>query len=92
MSMPHFSHGQPPPAAPASSSAPPYAGGTAPGAAYYGESSGDAGPLHSLDPLRLLQIMRKKWLTLLLSMLFALGAAAFYLSRATALYQAQATI
>ena len=92
MSMPHFSHGQPPPAAPASSSAPPYAGGTAPGAAYYGESSGDAGPLHSLDPLRLLQIMRKKWLTLLLSMLFALGAAAFYLSQATALYQAQATI
>ena len=48
--------------------------------------------MNSLDPLRLLQIARKKWLTILLSVVFALGAAAFYLSQATKIYQAQATI
>lgn len=59
--------------------------------AYYGELQADKGPLHSLDPLRLLQIARKKWLTLLLAMIFSVGAALFYLSRAVNIYQARAT-
>ena len=80
-----------PPAAP--TSAPPlYYGGPAAGGYYGDPGQSDAGPLNSLDPLRLLQIARKKWLTILLSVVFALGAAAFYLSQATKIYQAQATI
>lgn len=72
---------------------PVYSGGGAPGAPYYGEpAQSDAGPLNSLDPLRLLQIARKKWLTILLTMAFIGGAAAFYLSKATKIYQSWATI
>ncbi len=63
-----------------------------PGPAYYGESPADAGPLNALDPLQLLLIARKKWLTILLTMLFVVGAAIFYLSKATRIYMAQATI
>lgn len=82
----------PPPGAPVYSAAP-GAYGSAPGAPpYYGETQSDAGPLNALDPLRLLQIIRKKWLTLLLATLFALGAAAFYLSKAPRIYQSWATI
>ena len=73
--------------------APLYYGGPSAGMAYYGEQTPlDAGPLNSLDPLRLLQIARKKWLTLLLALLFAVGAAAFYLSKASKVYQSWATI
>ncbi|HOO20533.1 MAG TPA: polysaccharide biosynthesis tyrosine autokinase [Kiritimatiellia bacterium] len=59
---------------------------------YYAESQMDGGPLHALDPLRLLRIARKKWLTILLTAAFILGAAAFYLRQAPKIYQAWATI
>ncbi len=77
--------------APIYSAAPPYGGvpGTPP---YYGETQSDAGPLNSLDPLRLLQVARKKWLTILLAVLFAVGAAVFYLAKSTKIYQSWATI
>ena len=66
----------------------PYAGGP-----YYGEAvSSDAGPLNALDPLRLLQIARKKWLTLVLAAVFAMGAAMFYLSKTPAIYQSNSII
>ena len=60
---------------------------------YYGEPpQSDAGPLNSLDPLRLLAIARKKWLTILLAFLFTSGAAIFYLSKAPRFYMSQSTI
>lgn len=74
---------------PAHAMAPPYYGA---GPAYYGEAPADAGPLNALDPLQLLQIARKKWLTILLTMLFVVGAAIFYLSKAARIYMSQATI
>lgn len=67
-------------------------GGTVAGAPYAGDPPADAGPLNALDPLRLLHIARKKWLTLLLAVLFALGAAVFYLSTTTKIYQSRALI
>ena len=66
-----------------------YAGPASP---YYGEPQADAGPLNAIDPLRLLGIARKKWLTILLTTLFAIGAAAFYLTKAPRIYMSQATI
>ncbi len=75
--------------APAPSGYPAYGIGGSP----YGEGSpADTGPLHALDPMRLLQIARKKWLTILLALVFALSAAGFYLSQSTPVYQALATI
>ena len=51
--------------------APAYYGG-APAGAYSGEPpQSDAGPLNAMDPLRLIGIVRKKWLTILLAALFA---------------------
>lgn len=70
---------------------PAYYGG-APVVPYYGETQSDSGPLNTLDPLRLLGIVRKKWLTILLAVLFAGGAGTFYLGKATRLYMSQATI
>lgn len=66
--------------------------GNLPAPPYYGETPSDAGPLNSLDPLRLLAIARKKWLTILLAVLFVEGAAIFYLSKAPRIYQSRATI
>lgn len=66
-----------------------YAGTPSPN---YGESQSAAGPLNAIDPLRLLGIARKKWLTIVLATLFAIGAATFYLSKATRFYMSQATI
>ena len=91
MNPPPSRPGPPPSPLPPSAAAPSYSGGGAP-APYYGELQSDAGPLNALDPLRLLQIVRKKWLTILLSAGFALAAAAFYLTHTLAFYQAQATI
>ena len=80
-------------AAPVYSAGPRYYGAAPAALPYTGESpSSDAGPLNSLDPLRLLQIARKKWLTILLAVAFAVGAAVFYLSKATKIYQSWATI
>jgi polysaccharide biosynthesis transport protein len=82
-----------PPPAPIAAPAPVYYGGSPPGSPYYGEPlQSDGGPLNSLDPLRLLQIARKKWPTILLAVLFTVGAAVFYLSKAVKIYQARATI
>jgi polysaccharide biosynthesis transport protein len=99
MNLPHFFQSQPPaspPQLPAPLAPPPaapiYSGGQPLGSPYYGETQSDAGPLNSLDPLRLLQLARKKWLTILLAMLFTSGAAVFYLSKAVRIYQARATI
>lgn len=67
---------------------PPYYGG-----AYYGEMPmGGGGPLEALNPVRLLQIARDKWLTILLMVLFAGCGAAFYLSRVTPIYEAEARL
>ena len=66
-----------------------YAGAANPS---YGAPQSDAGPLNAIDPLRLLGIARKKWLTIVLATLFALGAATFYLSKAARFYMSQATI
>ena len=72
--------------------APAYYGG-APAGAYYGEPpQSDAGPLHAMDPLRLIGIVRKKWLTIALAAAFALGGAAFYLSKAPRFYQSRSII
>ena len=72
--------------------APAYYGG-APAGAYSGEPpQSDAGPLNAMDPLRLIGIVRKKWLTIVLATAFALGAAAFYLSTAPHFYQSRAII
>ena len=81
-----------PMAAPVYSAGPGYYGAAPATAPYCGEPPSDAGPLNSLDPLRLLQIARKKWLTILLAVLFAAGAAVFYLSQTTKIYQSWATI
>ena len=60
------------------------------GGGYYGESPlAGGGALAALNPLRLLQIARDKWLTILLAMLFAGGGGAFYLYRATPVYVAE---
>lgn len=78
----------PPPAPP-----PIYYGGQPASAPYYGEPTpSEGGSINSLDPLRLLQIARKKWLTILLAVAFVVGASVFYLSKATKLYQSWATI
>ena len=78
----------PPPVSP-----PIYYGGQPAIAPYYSEPAhADSGAFNLLDPLRLLQIARKKWLTIVLAMLFAAGAAVFYLSRTVPIYQAHATI
>ena len=91
---PNQTPGQDPPSAQTPSFPPPmYYGGQPAGSPYYGEpSQSDAGPLNSLDPLRLLQIARKKWLTILLTVVFVVGAAAFYLSKAPRFYMSQSTI
>lgn len=67
-------------------------GGYSAGPSYYGEPRSEASHRNRLDPFRLLQIMRQKWLTILLAALFSSGAAVFYLSKAVRIYQAQATI
>lgn len=92
MNIPHFFQGQPPASVPPPAAAPLYHAGQPLSPPYYGDQQSDAGPLNSLDPLRLLQIVRKKWLTILLAAGFATGAGAFYLSRTESLYQAVATI
>ena len=82
----------PPPAGPPVYAAGPAYYGGGPLTPYYGDAPADAGPLNSLDPLRLLQIARKKWLTILLALLFCVGAAIFFLAKATRIYQSWATI
>ena len=62
------------------------AGGHAYGSPYYGAYE-DAGMLGSLDPFRIWRVLRRKWLTVALALLFAGGAAAFYLSRAERVYR-----
>ncbi len=59
---------------------------------YYAESQVDGGPLHALDPLRLLRIARKKWLTILLTAAFIPGGGGVLLRQAPKVYQAWATI
>ncbi|MGD9782960.1 MAG: GumC family protein, partial [Kiritimatiellia bacterium] len=81
----------PRPAPLASPGVPAYYGG-APAMPYYGESPSAANPLRPMDPLRLLAIARKKWLTILLAVLFAWGAALFYLSKTPRIYQSRSTI
>ena len=87
---PPYQNAPPSPAAPP---APVPYGAPYAGAPPYGEAgSSDAGPLTAMDPLRLLHIARKKWLTLVLAAGFAFGAALFYLSKTPAIYQSHAII
>ncbi len=79
--------------APGSAGSGPYGGQSYAGGPYYGDAApAEAGALAGLDPLRLLRIVRKKWLTILLAVLFAAGAAAFYLSKVVKVYQSRAVI
>ncbi|HAL91901.1 MAG TPA: hypothetical protein DCM68_02610 [Verrucomicrobia bacterium] len=89
MTQPNFPPSNLPPASGQPPGAPIYYGGGDP---YSGGMPMDSGPLQSLNPMRLLQIARNHWVILLLAILFAGGAAAFYLSRATEIYQAEARI
>lgn len=89
MNTPAFPPSNPPPAPGQPPMAPVYYGGGDP---YYGGTPMDSDPIQSLSPMRLLQIARNRWLTLLLALLFAGGGGAFYLSRATEIYQAEARI
>ena len=66
--------------------------GSAPAMPYYGEAASAADSLRPMDPLRLLAVARKKWLTILLAVLFAWGAAIFYLAKTPRIYQSRATI
>ena len=81
----------PSPARPPYSAGPGYYAGAVPTPGY-GESPLDTSPLSSLDPLRWLVIARKKWLTIVLAVVFALGAAVFYLSKTTRFYQSRSLI
>ena len=97
MSNPPAPANQPSSSIPAAKGSPVYSSvpvysGNMPAPPYYGETPSDAGPLNSLDPFRLLAIARKKWLTILLAVVFATGAAIFYLSKATHFYRSQSTI
>ena len=81
----------PPPARSSYSAGPGYYAGAAP-PPFYGDTPSDASPLSSLDPLRWLVIARKKWLTIVLALAFAMGAAVFYLSKTTRFYQSRSLI
>ena len=82
------------PATPADQPAPHYQGGTpyygAPyGTPYYGGGPDESpGLLGSIDPFRLFRVMRKKWLTILLVLVFAGVAAFYYLTTTQKVYQA----
>ncbi|MEI8140772.1 MAG: polysaccharide biosynthesis tyrosine autokinase [bacterium] len=71
-----------------------YYGGTPPygapyGTPYYGGAQPESsGLLGSLDPFRMLRVMRKKWLTVLLVLVFAGIAATYYLMTTSRVYQA----
>ena len=77
---------------------PAYHGGTPPysapyGApAYGGATAESSGLLGSLDPFRLLRVMRKKWLTALLVVLFGGIAATYYLMTTPKVYQASSLV
>ena len=87
-------HPQPPP----NPGQPVYQGGTPQynvpyGTPYYGgalpESSGLLG---SLDPMRLVRVLRKKWLTVLLSLIFTGIASIYYLATTSKVYQATSLV
>ncbi|MEI6168777.1 MAG: polysaccharide biosynthesis tyrosine autokinase [bacterium] len=84
----------PPPPNPADPGHPHYQGGTPPygapyGTPYYGGAPTESsGLLGSLDPFRLLRVIRKKWLTVLLVLMFAGIAATYYLMTTPKVYQA----
>lgn len=78
---------------PADPGHPHYQGGTPPygapyGAPYYGGAPESSGLLGSLDPFRLLRVMRKKWLSIVLVLVFAGIAATYYLMTTAKVYQA----
>ena len=87
------------PTHPADQGHPPYHGGTPQygnlpyGTPYYGGAPTESsGLLGSLDPYRLLRVMRKKWLTALLVMVFAGTAATYYLSTTARVYKATSLV
>lgn len=53
------------------------------------QPDGFAGPLY---PLRLLQMLRRRWLTITLVLVFTSCSAVYYLKKATRIYQSRATI
>jgi len=73
---------------------PHYQGGTPPyGAPYYGGATNESSGLFgSLDPFRLLRVLRKKWLTVLLVLVFAGIAATYYLLTTPKVYQATSMV
>ena len=88
---------QTPPQPPPSQGHPPYHGtpyyGAPYGAPYYdGAPAESSGLLGSLDPFRLLRVMKKKWMTVLLALLFTGIAATYYLMTTSKLYQATSLV
>jgi len=69
---------------------PPY--GPVYGTPYGGDPSESPGWLGDLSPKRLLGVARRKWLTIVLTTLFILGGAAFYLYMAPRIYLGEAII
>lgn len=88
----------PPPPNPAVTGHPPSAGapsqyGAPYGAVYYsGAPNESPGLLGSLDPFRMLRIMRKKWVTISLVLVFFGIAATYYLMTTAKVYQATSLI
>lgn len=80
------------PAAPPPPAAPIYYGGQPAGMSYDGSMPPGTGSFQALDFMRLLHIARKKWLTILLAVLFASGAAVFYLKKTPPVYESRALI
>ena len=62
------------------------------GVPYYHGGDEPAGWLGSLDPLRVLRILRKRWRTLGLAVLAALLLAGLYLAKATRVYESGALV
>jgi len=58
----------------------------------YGMANDDFSSHHSLSPLKLMRIIVRKWWVLALSVLLAISASWFYLTRATVLYKAESLI
>ncbi len=68
------------------------AGSATYGVPYYSEPPQAEGIFGSMDLLRLLNILLKRWLTIALVVLFMACAGIYYLGKATRLYRATATI
>jgi hypothetical protein len=75
---------------PAGYSQPAYGGAPSWTVGYDSPFAGDEGAMGSLDPLRLLLVLRKRWIWALLVLVLMVGMAVFYLTRTSPVYRATA--